>query len=590
MSTTPSKLKLRAWLDKLPSLPEDPTHPTQIALRTYSLALALSLGPSLLPIVTRLLTSDRNLHKTIKALKKVLRRELGFDGFAFAVTFAIWGGTALGKWWNEEFHINNYSGQYSPLKHVFLTFSSRLSAYQKSFLAYVLSSTVGFHLLLSGRRRSERLRAALTLAIPYTPPTSTPAAILGKASPTLDLTLLLSVRALDVLVQSFIQRQCGGLEVEEHQTIGENDLLMQFEEKMKTEEEKRKRISSLTTKIDAFAFWASSARIMWCFFYQPQRLPQSYVKWIGALASVDKRLLRTLRHVREGTWSYISGSKMHATELTTYAKDLGYPASWGSPTALPALGTNATGTWKDLGVVGRDGIGGLPCELVHGGEGKAFGLAGSCTANAGIRGIKAFMEALLIYLPAHILPVLISRPKSLLRLKRVVQTILGACRSATFLSAFISSYWLAVCFTRTVALARLLPFISHDFWDGPYGCILAGCLTCGGSIWIENPRRRGEMALYVLPRAIRTYIPNRWVRSRTRVMTLESSAFVLSLASLLMAATYNPNCLRGISRWVLAFIMNGPSAGFWQRRRKAMTTQPGTPSLPINAVFSDVVR
>ncbi|ESK86658.1 integral membrane protein [Moniliophthora roreri MCA 2997] len=589
MSTTPSKLKLRAWLDKLPSLPEDPTHPTQIALRTYSLALALSLGPSLLPIVTRLLTSDRNLHKTIKALKKVLRRELGFDGFAFAVTFAIWGGTALGKWWNEEFHINNYSGQYSPLKHVFLTFSSRLSAYQKSFLAYVLSSTVGFHLLLSGRRRSERLRAALTLAIPYTPPTSTPAAILGKASPTLDLTLLLLVRALDVLVQSFIQRQCGGLEVEEHQTIGENDLLMQFEEKMKTEEEKRKRISSLTTKIDAFAFWASSARIMWCFFYQPQRLPQSYVKWIGALASVDKRLLRTLRHVREGTWSYINGSKMHATELTTYAKDLGYPASWGSPTALPALGTNATGTWKDLGVVGRDRIGGLPCELVHGGEGKAFGLAGSCTANAGIRGIKAFMEALLIYLPAHILPVLISRPKSLLRLKRVVQTVLGACRSATFLSAFISSYWLAVCFTRTVALARLLPFISHDFWDGPYGCILAGCLTCGGSIWIENPRRRGEMALYVLPRAIRTYIPNRWVRSRTRVMTLESSAFVLSLASLLMAATYNPNCLRGISRWVLAFIMNGPSAGFWQRRRKAMTTQPGTPSLPINAVFSDIV-
>ncbi|EEB99995.1 hypothetical protein MPER_00169, partial [Moniliophthora perniciosa FA553] len=98
---------------------------------------------------------------------------------------------------------------------------------------------------------------------------------------------------------------------------------MQFEEKMKAEAEKKKRINSLTTKINAFAFWASSARIMWCFFYQPQRLPQSYVKWIGALASVDKRLLRTLRHIREGTWSYINGSKMHATELTTYAKDLG---------------------------------------------------------------------------------------------------------------------------------------------------------------------------------------------------------------------------------------------------------------------------
>ncbi|KAK7058968.1 hypothetical protein VNI00_001592 [Paramarasmius palmivorus] len=403
MSTHPNT-KARTWLDKLPSLPEDPTHPTQIAIRTYSLALALSLGPSLLPIITALLSSKRNLHRTLKALKKVLRRELGFDGFAFAATFAIWGGTILGKWWNaEEFHLNNYSGQYSPLKHVFLTFSSRLSDYQRSYISYVLSSAIGFRLLLAGRRRSERLRASSsTLPIPYTPPTSTPAAIWGKASPTLDLTLLLLVRALDVLVQSIIRRQCGETASEDPEakrTIGENELLERFEEKAAVEEEKKRRINSLTTKIDAFAFWASSARIMWCWFYEPQRLPQSYVKWIGALAGVDKRLLRTLRHVRDGTWSYVNGSKLHPTLLTTYAKDLGYPASWGDPGTLPASGLDATRTWKELGVVGRDGIGGLPCELVHGGEGQALGLASSCTANSGIRGAKAFVEALLIYLP-----------------------------------------------------------------------------------------------------------------------------------------------------------------------------------------------
>lgn len=67
-------------------------------------------------------------------------------------------------------------------------------------------------------------------------------------------------------------------------------------------------------------------------------------------------------------------------------------------------------------------------------------------------------------------------------------------------------------------LARFFPKISHDVWDGPYGCILAGSLVCGASIWIENARRRGEVALYVLPKALKASIPERWLRSRHPVV------------------------------------------------------------------------
>jgi hypothetical protein len=73
-----------------------------------------------------------------------------------------------------------------------------------------------------------------------------------------------------------------------------------------------------------------------------------------------------------------------------------------------------------------------------------------------------------------------------------------------------------VCFTRTLVVARVLPGISHDFYDGPFGCVMAGCLVCGSSIWIESGRRRGEMALYVLPRAIGACLPDRWLRSGRR--------------------------------------------------------------------------
>jgi hypothetical protein len=120
-----------------------------------------------------------------------------------------------------------------------------------------------------------------------------------------------------------------------------------------------------------------------------------------------------------------------------------------------------------------------------------------------------------LLLQVHFIPVLLTRPRTLLRPARLAATAAGALRSTAFLASFLSLYWYAVCFSRTLVLARLLPFVSHDFWDGPYGCILAGSLACGSSIWIENGRRRGKMALYVLPRALRTCLPGWMIRSQS---------------------------------------------------------------------------
>lgn len=189
---------------------------------------------------------------------------------------------------------------------------------------------------------------------------------------------------------------------------------------------------------------------------------------------------------------------------------------------------------------GRGSVGGLPCEIVHGtvtGE--------SCIANFVIRGLHAFLQAFALYAPVscgdqsssepvvicfffqvHVSPILIRQPQRLLNFHSILETLLGILRSASFLSAFVSSFWAAVCFTRTLVIARVLPVISHDFYDGPFGCVMAGCLVCGSSIWIESGRRRGEMALYVLPRAIRACLPDRWLRSgRKGVYAIEQLVF-----------------------------------------------------------------
>lgn len=277
------------------------------------------------------------------------------------------------------------------------------------------------------------------------------------------------------------------------------------------------------------------SRIMWCFFYHPNRLPPSYQNWISRLAELDNRLLATIRNIRTGDWSYRRGSASHSHVLQGYATSLGYPAVWGDPSALPPVGGDtAVAIWKDIGVSHRNTLGGVPCELVHGVAGQRWGLAASCTANTLFRGIKTFLRALIIYLPvsftfpagsppltlsqAHFIPILLTRPNTLMNAHKFVSTVFGALRSSAFLSTFVASFWYTVCFTRTLAIARIFPQITHDFYDGPWGAILAGCLICGNSIWIENGRRRGEMALYVLPKAVRSCLPLRWLRSGNRAV------------------------------------------------------------------------
>lgn len=129
-------------------------------------------------------------------------------------------------------------------------------------------------------------------------------------------------------------------------------------------------------------------------------MPRSYVKWIGTLADVDAPIIQTLQYIREGAWSYRTGSPEHGHILQKSTQKLGFPASWSDPSVLPAYGgfiSNAV--WKSIGVQSRPGVGGLPCEIVHGNTGVSLGLQQSCAANTGLRALKAFLEALVIYLP-----------------------------------------------------------------------------------------------------------------------------------------------------------------------------------------------
>ncbi|EJD47753.1 hypothetical protein AURDEDRAFT_62058 [Auricularia subglabra TFB-10046 SS5] len=390
----------------------------------------------------------------------------------------------------------------------------------------------------------------------------------ARSSPTLDLTLLLLVRALDSVVQGWIRRQAKS----------SNDKHAQ-------------RIKWLDAQLDGLLFWLCSTRIMWSYFYRPERLPRSYVRWINALARIDPRLQLVLRAVKERKWIYgRPASPPESKLMTSLATSMGLPADWGNPQLLPGhSGHAADVAWAQLGVQNRPGVGGLPCELVHGSQ-----YGSSCTVNVAGRAAHSFLQALAIYAPVHVLPVLLA-PSRRARLlanpgQVLTRTALNATRSAAFLSAFIGLIWGAICAGRSAVVPRipgLRERLGHQFLDGPYGAVLAGCAVCGASIFIETPGRRGEIALYVMPRAVRSLLPGSWIARDNRPARLaERTVAVISLAWLAMAATHDPGSLRGLSRWALTFVYRGkaPNGSVTPKRSISEVDQPAAaahdPTLP----------
>lgn len=251
-----------SWIDYT-LLSDDPTHPVQIALRTYALSLSLSLGPSLIPFISSRLTS-----KSASKLKRVLRREFGPDGFPFAITVCIGGGAAISHLWHASNQQSRTHSVPGPRKSTWTTWKQiytylqapKLTSYQKTFLANMVSSSLGVLLLQAGYQRSRRLRGG-TGASNLGAPRSGASTRMGGALPTLDLTLLLLVRAMDALLQAFIHDATQPALLPDRSERNSFPVPSSTEGVLlKENANSKKLVHNLTSQIDALVFWACSAR------------------------------------------------------------------------------------------------------------------------------------------------------------------------------------------------------------------------------------------------------------------------------------------------------------------------------------------
>lgn len=302
---------------------------------------------------------------------------------------------------------------------------------------------------------------------------------------TLDLTLFTAARAVDVIVRAVWTRTAGN--------------------------SKSKATLALGQLADPVVFSLSSSAIMWSWFFAPANLPKSYRQWISSAASVDDRLIEALRRCQAHELRY-GEETGQSPLLSSMCKDYGLPPVWGDPAiTIP-----------------------FPCELVH------MGCGSSCELHALSRFYRSFRWSLATYLPLSLALQLRKKPTAV----TLRQAVLSAARSSAFLGTFITLFYYGVCLART----RLGPLIigndikARNKIDGGI-CVGTGCALCGWSIFLEVARRRPELAMFVAPRAVATFLPRKYAVEEE---WKEVMAFAMSAAVLVCAAAEDKGAVRGV--------------------------------------------
>ena len=369
------------------------------------------------------------------------------------------------------------------------------------FVAALLSAW--FSLQLLNRNKPSRVNEATTIRRPESSQQDdTDAALEAKttnsltskdtkapilfAGKTLDLTILATSRALDTLIINLWRRF-------------QSPYLSTTTSK------------ALTHHTSTFLFALSSCTIMWTWFYHPSRLPPTYNKWIASAADVDPRLIHLLREAHEGKMIYGKDTG-HAHVLQSMCQDYSWPLEWGDPgTTVP-----------------------IPCTVVHMGTGP------NCHWHAAVRFTRAFRFALATNLPLQLLVKARKKP-SFQAFKRACEE---AIRSSAFLGAFVGLFYYGVCLSRTALGPKLFTYdtITPQMWDSGL-CVGTGCVLCGWSILIEAERRREELALFVMPRALGTLLPREY---DAREFWRERVAFAVSTAGLFTFGFVVGGWVRGV--------------------------------------------
>jgi len=205
---------------------------------------------------------------------------------------------------------------------------------------------------------------------------------------------------------------------------------------------------------DVALFSLFSCVVMYAWQLQPDTMANSFHSWIRARGGLDLRQLSAVAQITYGNYP---------VELTSWCNEHKIPN--------PAV-SNPNMTF-------------LPCSTLH----PLY--PSSCTIHAILRWFIGFKNSFHVYLPVHLLPLLLFRWRTILKdpVHTLTHTVSAIAMSTSFITSFQAIFWFVLCHSRHLT-----------GYDNRFNTFLAG-FASGLSILWEKPSRRPELALFTLARA-----------------------------------------------------------------------------------------
>ncbi|KIY49135.1 hypothetical protein FISHEDRAFT_41969 [Fistulina hepatica ATCC 64428] len=297
---------------------------------------------------------------------------------------------------------------------------------------------------------------------------------------------------------------------------------------------------------DILLFSAACAQIMYAFILRPDTLPWSYNAWIQSASMVPVEGVRINRNM------YLDHTVKDLTDIDAIVA---------LPTTTAKNATHLLSLRHKLATGQTEGVyippyG--PCAAIHPAVDR-------CPTLQVHRFVQVFRWMLPIYGALHLVPALLFRrhafmkhPGAMLR-----RSAVGTLRSSAFLGTFVVICQALFCFKHHLhrvlsalspksELRALLPQICIDALVSKASIMMMG-LSTGFALLVEEKRRRGELAMYVLPKALESA----WVMAQGKGWVFRTRGFgdvlLTSWAMGMMMSEYQnaPQNLSGIVRRIL---------------------------------------
>lgn len=277
---------------------------------------------------------------------------------------------------------------------------------------------------------------------------------------------------------------------------------------------------------DVLLFSLTCAQVMYAYVMNPDSMPPAYNKFMLDTAMVPKESLELVRNQTRG--GPIVPSAMVAT-LTKY-----------SPTQHALEVLNSISPNEQV----------LPCEVIH------PDIDGCLPNNIG-RWFAVFKMWLPIYSSLHFIPTIILRLKAVLKdpKRMFIRTSIGSLRSSAFLATFVVIYQAAICIHRNLYHHAPIPGIRNILPTSKYMYWFFGLLP-GLSLFIEEKRRRSELAMYVTPKALES-IWRIWQSHRVvpHIPYGEVYLAAIGMSTIMTFYQKEPECLSSLLQRVMFRLM-----------------------------------